>query len=220
MNVAENVLVTGGAGFIGSHLVDALLDAGHKVRVFDSLEPQVHGPRRERGDWPDYLAEDCEKIIGDVRDRDALQKALQGIEVVFHEAAVVGVGQSMYEVERYVDANSRGTAVLLDLLANEKHTVRRLMVASSMSIYGEGAYQCPEHGTVYPRLRPEAQLAARDWEMRCPTCGDPVSGDLPAWTFSPSFPPLINRIALITAPTITAAHASVDAWFGIRLKIT
>ena len=172
--LGEKVLVTGGAGFIGSHIVDALLAAGHEVRVYDSLEPQVHGGLRERGEWPEYLAGDCEKILGDVRDRDALWAALDGVEVIYHEAAVVGVGQSMYEIERYVDANTRGTAVLLDLLANGKHGVRKLMVASSMSIYGEGKYGCATHGDVYPRLRPEAQLAAQEWEMRCPLCGQPT----------------------------------------------
>lgn len=165
--MGEKVLVTGGAGFIGSHLVDALLQAGHTVRVFDSLEPQVHGGLRELGRWPDYLNSECERVLGDVRDRAALQKALAGMDVIFHEAAAVGVGQSMYEVHRYVDINTLGTATLLDILANDKHTVRKLMVASSMSIYGEGAYSCATHGQVYPRLRPAAQLARRDWEMHC-----------------------------------------------------
>jgi dTDP-L-rhamnose 4-epimerase len=172
--LSEQVLVTGGAGFIGSHLVDALLDRGHAVRVFDNLEPQVHGGLREQGMWPGYLAADCEKMQGDVRDRDALYEALHGVDVVYHLAAAVGVGQSMYEIEHYVDVNSRGTAVLLDLLANKEHTVRKLVVASSMSIYGEGAYRCPEHGEVYPSLRTEEQLAAHDWEMHCPTCQRPV----------------------------------------------
>ena len=172
--MGERVLVTGGAGFIGSHLVDGLLDAGHEVRVYDSLEPQVHGGLRERGEWPDYLASGCERVPGDIRDRDGLSRALDGIDVVFHEAAVVGVGQSMYQIERYVDVNTRGTAVLLDILANQKHTVRKLVVASSMSIYGEGAYSCAEHGDVYPKLRSEEQLQAREWEMRCPECGESV----------------------------------------------
>jgi dTDP-L-rhamnose 4-epimerase len=166
--LGETVLVTGGAGFIGSHLVDALLKAGHEARVFDNLEPQVHGGLRERGGWPDYLAAGCEKILGDVRDRDALRKAVDGVDVIFHQAAVVGVGQSMYEIERYVDANTRGTAVLLDVLANEHHRVRKVIVASSMSIYGEGKYRCAEHGDVYPRLRSDEQLAARHWKMQCP----------------------------------------------------
>jgi len=176
--MAEKVLVTGGAGFIGSHLVDGLLAQGCEVRVFDNLDPQVHGGLREAGEWPDYLAADCEKILGDVRDRDALAKATSGVAVIFHEAAAVGVGQSMYAIEHYVDVNSRGTAVLLDILANDKRSVRKLMVASSMSIYGEGKYACPVHRDVYPKLRPEEQLARRDWEMHCPMC-DAVLGSLP-----------------------------------------
>jgi dTDP-L-rhamnose 4-epimerase len=172
--MTEKILVTGGAGFIGSHLVDALLATGFEVRVFDSLEPQVHGGLRERGEWPDYLACNCEKILGDVRDRDALRKAVESVDVILHHAAVVGVGQSMYEIERYVDVNSGGTAVLLDLLANENHRVRKLIVASSMSIYGEGKYRCAEHGEIFPRLRSDGQLAARDWDMSCPICGQPA----------------------------------------------
>ena len=187
------VLVTGGAGFIGSHLVDALLAAGHEVRVLDALDPQVHGGLRERGEWPEYLAEGCEKVLGDVRDREALCRALDGIEVLYHQAAAVGVGQSMYEIERYVDANTRGTAVLLDVLANERHTVGKLIVASSMSIYGEGAYRCPAHGVVYPQLRPESQLAARSWEMGCPVCGQAVA-PLPTDEDKPLYPTSIYAI--------------------------
>jgi dTDP-L-rhamnose 4-epimerase len=172
--LSEKVLVTGGAGFIGSHLVDGLLETGHQVRVFDSLEPQVHEGLRERAEWPVYLSAECERILGDVRDRDALRKAIDGVDVIFHQAAAVGVGQSMYEIEHYADVNTRGTAVLLDILANEQHSVRKLVVASSMSIYGEGKYCCAEHGEVYPRLRSDEQLAAHDWEMRCPICSEPV----------------------------------------------
>ena len=167
----KSVLVTGGAGFIGSHLVDALVASGHIVRVFDNLEPQVHGGLREQGQWPDYGNPEAEYVLGDVRDREALARALQDIDVVFHQAAMVGVGQSMYEIERYVDVNSRGTAMLLDVIVNERsirRRVRKLVVASSMSIYGEGAYSCPTHGVVYPHLRRHEQLAAREWNPRCP----------------------------------------------------
>jgi dTDP-L-rhamnose 4-epimerase len=154
--------------------VDALLGAGHQVRILDNLETQVHGGLREENRWPDYLADDCVKILGDVRDRDTLRKAIAGVDVIFHQAAAVGVGQSMYEIERYVDANTRGTAVLLGILAEKKTHVRKLIVASSMSIYGEGKYRCPEHGEIYPQLRPEEQLAAQQWEMCCPVCNQPA----------------------------------------------
>jgi len=191
--MGESVLVTGGAGFIGSHLVDTLLQRGHSVQVYDNLEPQVHGGCRERGTWPGYLASDCERILGDVRDREALRKAVQHADVIFHEAAAVGVGQSMYEIEHYVDANTRGTAVLLDILANEKHCVRKLIVASSMSIYGEGRYCCAQCGEIHPRLRSGQRLTDGDWEMHCPECGH-IADPLPTDEQKPLHPTSIYAI--------------------------
>jgi dTDP-L-rhamnose 4-epimerase len=167
----SNILVTGGAGFIGSHIVDALVARGHQVRVLDSLVEQVHGPNPDR---PAHLNRAAEFMRGDVREVESTRRALQGIDVVYHEAAEVGVGQSMYDVTRYVGGNTYATSVLLEILANEKHAVKRLIVASSMSIYGEGAYRCRTHGQVHPFLRPEEQLARKDWEMRCPWCGQPA----------------------------------------------
>lgn len=185
--MSADVLVTGGAGFVGSHLVDALVARGHKVRVFDNLTPQVHA------NPPEYLNPEAELVVADVRDRAALAQALEGVEVVFHQAAAVGVGQSMYQVEHYVAANTLGGAVLLDLLVNERHKVRRLVVASSMSIYGEGSYHCPAHGLVFPRLRPEQQLARRDWEPHCPRCGAQLE-PLPTDEEKPLFPTSIYAI--------------------------
>jgi dTDP-L-rhamnose 4-epimerase len=159
------VLVTGGCGFIGSHLVDRLVEQGHRVRVIDLLEPQVHGKRR-----PAYLSPDAEYIIADIRNRGKLKKALNNIEIVFHLASQVGVGQSMYQIERYVSHNTFGTAVLLDLMVNTKNKIKKLVVASSMSVYGEGAYKCKGCGLVYPSLRKKRQLRKRAWEMECPQC--------------------------------------------------
>jgi dTDP-L-rhamnose 4-epimerase len=154
------VLVTGGAGFIGSHLVDALLAEGHAVRVLDDLEPQIHG-----GDgWPAYLNSQSERMRGDVRDPDAVRRALDGVEVVFHQAAAVGVGQSMYEIARYVSLNSLGAAVLLEEIARARR-VERMVVASSMSIYGEGLYVDADGNPAHPQLRSDAQLQRRDWEL-------------------------------------------------------
>lgn len=161
------ILITGGAGFVGSHTADALLKDGHSVRVFDNLAPQVHGIDAE---IPDYLSRNVEFIHGDVRDRESLMKALEGVDAVYHLAAAVGVGQSMYEVQKYVEVNSLGAAILLDILANEDHNISKLVVASSMSIYGEGQYLCSECGIVFPKLRSAAQLESRDWEMHCPHC--------------------------------------------------
>lgn len=159
---SHNILVTGGAGFIGSHLVDALIDAGHKVRILDSLVEQVHGATP-----PDHINPNAEFIHGDVCDPHAVQMALEDVEVVYHQAAEVGVGQSMYEIVRYVKTNDLGTAVLLEEMIKRPTQFKKLIVASSMSIYGEGAYRNPRTGeNVYPQLRPDAQLAAHDWELR------------------------------------------------------
>jgi dTDP-L-rhamnose 4-epimerase len=166
----DTVLVTGGAGFIGSHVVELLLQQGMSVRVLDSLVEQVH-----RGAGPRHVPPDAEFVHGDIRDRETLSRALRGVDRIIHLAAEVGVGQSMYEVSRYVDANSGGTGRLLDVVVNEKTDVRRIIVASSMSIYGEGAYSCSVHGLVTPKLRSESQLKARLWEPQCLTCGAPLS---------------------------------------------
>jgi dTDP-L-rhamnose 4-epimerase len=190
-----NILVTGGAGFIGSHLVDALVARGHHVRVYDSLVPQVHGVTlAESQQPPAHLNPSAEFIYGDVRDRETLRNALQDVEVIFHQAAEVGVGQSMYEITRYVEANTGGTAVLLELLTSERHRVEKLIVASSMSIYGEGAYECPNCGPVYPQLRPETQLARREWEVYCPTC-DAALISRPTSEEKPLFPTSIYAIS-------------------------
>jgi len=178
------VLVTGGAGFIGSHLVDALLAKGHDVRVFDSLESQVHG---ESGEVPSYLNRNAEFVRGDVCDRDALYRALNGIEVVYHQASVVGVGQSMYQIRKYSQANVVGTATLLDIIVNEKTKVGKLFLASSMSNYGEGRYKCASCGIVFPKLRGLEQLKARRWEVQCPTCHSSLSS-MPTDESKPLFP--------------------------------
>lgn len=157
-------LVTGGAGFIGSHIVDALVGE-HEVMIYDNFEPQVH--KRE----PDYLNTDAALIRADIRDNETLKSAVMDADIIFHQAAMVGVGQSMYQIERYVDVNTLGTAKLLDILANEEHDVKKLIVASSMSIYGEGAYECEDCGVTYPSLRSEEQMKSRQWEMVCPECG-------------------------------------------------
>ncbi len=160
------VLITGGAGFIGSHLTDALIKSGYHVRILDNLDPQVHPD----GNVPSYLNSSAEFIHGDVTIRADWEKALTGIDAVFHFAAAVGVGQSMYEVEKYVKVNSYGTALLLDILANQKHTVKKIVATSSMTTYGEGLYKCIQHGIIQPQLRTEKHLANKEWELQCPTC--------------------------------------------------
>jgi dTDP-L-rhamnose 4-epimerase len=155
------ILVTGGAGFIGSHLVDDLVSRGHVVRILDLLVPQVHG---EGSDWPAWVPARVERIRADVQDPAVWPTALDGIEAVYHFAAEVGVGQSMYEIRRYMGANTMGTACLLEYLTQAKHSVRRLVVASSMSIYGEGMYSTPSGQRAFPGVRSDAALAARRWD--------------------------------------------------------
>ena len=158
-------LVTGGAGFIGTHVVRALIGRGDQVVVLDSLEEQVHG-----GVNPE-LPESVELVVGDVGDRAAAKRALAGVDRVVHLAAAVGVGQSMYEIARYTERNTMQTAIFLEELVAQRPLPTRLVVASSMSIYGEGEYECPEHGRIAPPPRSEEQLLARQWELACPSCG-------------------------------------------------
>ncbi len=165
----KQILITGGAGVIGSQLADTLLAAGHRVRALDSLSPQVHGDQAEP---PDYLSGDVELLVGDVRNRETVDRALQDVDIVFHLAAAVGVGQSMYRIEHYTDVNNRGTAVLLEALS--ERPVERLVVASSMSVYGEGLYHGPDGRPIGSAERTRRQLEAADWETHGPD-GEPLT---------------------------------------------
>ncbi len=166
-----HVLITGGAGFIGTHLSRGLLAKGHGVRVFDNLTEQVHGNDAPRNNC---TLPEVEFIYGDVRDREALTAALENIDIVFHLAAQTGVGQSMYQIEEYTSCNVGGTATLLDILANEKKSVQKLVVASSRAVYGEGKYSCPSCGIVFPEPRSVEQMRNHDWEVKCPLCSADV----------------------------------------------
>ena len=163
----KRVLIVGGAGFVGSHLADGLLEQGHSVRIMDDLTPQVHpsGP-------PDYLDSRVELIKGDVRDPNRLKEVLAGVDVVYQFAATVGVGQSMYEISRYISVNTLGTAELLQAILENKCPIQKIIVASSMSIYGEGRYHCSKCGReAAPQLRTMEQLKAGAWDLSCEQCG-------------------------------------------------
>ncbi|MDP9034473.1 MAG: NAD-dependent epimerase/dehydratase family protein [Myxococcota bacterium] len=159
--MASRILITGGAGFIGSHLADALLMRGHRVRVLDELIPQVHGADRRR---PVYLSPEVELVVGDVRDKETVRAALRDVDGVYHFAARVGVGQSMYEMAEYTSVNTVGTAVVLE--AAIEHKLSRLIVASSMSIYGEGSYEDESGRHVESAGRTVEQLKKGDWEPK------------------------------------------------------
>jgi dTDP-L-rhamnose 4-epimerase len=169
--MSERVLVTGGAGFIGSHTVDRLLEREAVVRVLDRLHPQVH----PGGAVPAYLSPEAELMVGDVRDLDAMRRAVRGVDRVVHYAAETSVGQSMYRSDVHVDVNARGTATLFRALREEGVEVSRVVISSSRAVYGEGTYRCPRCGVVHPGPRRVADLEAGIWGVRCPTCGEPVT---------------------------------------------
>lgn len=160
------VLVTGGAGFIGSHLLHSLLAQGETVVVYDNYDPQVHLKKVKPAKAPRLKT-----VVGDVRDRRKLAAEVKKVDAVVHLAAAVGVGQSQYQIRHYVDVNLNGTATLLDILANDKHKVGRVVVASSMSAYGEGPYECAKCGRVRPKLRSDEAMKQKKWEPDCPNCG-------------------------------------------------
>jgi dTDP-L-rhamnose 4-epimerase len=181
--MAKTILITGGAGFIGSHLADELLGRGYRVKALDILSPQVHGSAAR----PDYLDSEVEIISEDLRNSDAVEKAVRSADAVFHLAAAVGVGQSMYEIEKYTSHNDVGTAVLLEALM--KHPVEKLIVASSMSIYGEGLYRSPNGALCLNPERSLDQLKAGRWELH-----DGDGNDLEPLPTPETKPPSLNSV--------------------------
>jgi dTDP-L-rhamnose 4-epimerase len=161
-NTNKRALVTGGAGLIGSHIADLLVSEGWTVRVMDNLEPQTH-----RQGKPGWISDKVEFLEGDMRDREAIAGALQNIDVVFHQAAYGGY---MPEIAKYVQVNSFGTALMLEVIREKNFPIQKIVVASSQAVYSEGAGNCPEHGLVFPNVRPVEQLRAGDWSVRCPIC--------------------------------------------------
>ncbi|HEY0924871.1 NAD-dependent epimerase/dehydratase family protein [Rheinheimera pacifica] len=170
----SNVLITGGAGFIGSNLALKLLSKGYHVSVLDNLSPQIHGEDPIKSPLYNAVKDRVNFIHGSVLSYEDWKHALLGVDVVVHLAAETGTGQSMYEIEKYTDVNIKGSSIFLDFLANEEHSVKKMVVASSRSIYGEGKYRCNEHEVVYPSERTDALMAKGDFECKCPVCGADV----------------------------------------------
>ena len=171
----QQVLITGGAGFIGSNIALKLLKLGYNVRVLDNLSEQIHGMNPEKTSplYQNILGK-VDFVKGSVIDRKVLEEALNGCNYVIHLAAETGTGQSMYDIEKYVETNIGGTALLLDILTNQKHTIKRVVVAESRAIYGEGKYICPKCGEVYPLERKDEDMQKGDFECKCPSCGGDV----------------------------------------------
>lgn len=172
----KNVLITGGAGFIGSNVAIKLMKKGYQVTVLDNLSEQIHGKNPVETSPLFQSIKDCVHFIkGSVTSREDWMKALDGQDAIIHLAAETGTGQSMYEIEKYVNTNIGGTALMLDILTNTQHHVKRIVVAESRAIYGEGKYHCPKCGDVYPLERKDEDMAHGDFECKCPKCGGEVS---------------------------------------------
>lgn len=162
------VLITGGAGFIGSHTSDALIREGYRVRILDCLDQQIHGTT---GKFPAYVNPHVECIRGDVCNPDDVKRALDGVSAVYHFASLTGVGQSMYNIKNYTDINVSGTASLIETIVKNKFPVKKLVLSSSRAVYGEGSHQCPACGVVYPPIRKREDMEQGRFEIFCPNCG-------------------------------------------------
>jgi dTDP-L-rhamnose 4-epimerase len=204
----RRVLITGGAGFIGSRLALLLVDRGCRVRVLDSLAPQIHGPDPLASPLFRSIEGKVEFVRGSVTSREDLTRALNGIDVVVHLAAETGTGQSMYAIQHYADVNIAGTALLLDLVANHPFPVKRIVVASSRAVYGEGKYECSRDGTVYPGSRVAEDMARGDFEIHCPACGA-VARMVPTDESTPVAPVSVYGVTKLTQEqlVLTVARA-------------
>lgn len=168
------VLITGGSGFIGSNLALKLIEKGYEVIVLDNMSEQIHGKNYKDSELYKNIEGKVEFILGSVTSKDSWREAIKGVDKIVHLAAETGTGQSMYEIEKYLDVNVTGTGHLLDILTNEEHTIKKIVVAASRAIYGEGMYNCKTHQTVYPVARVEKHLSKGDFEVKCPICGENV----------------------------------------------
>jgi dTDP-L-rhamnose 4-epimerase len=203
-----SILITGGAGFIGSALALRLLERGHAVRVLDTLSEQIHGPTPDDSPLYGMIRGRVDFVRGSVTRREDLLKVLPGIDTVVHLAAETGTGQSMYAIQHYSDVNIGGTSLLLDLIANVPFPVQRLIVASSRAVYGEGKYDCPNHGMVYPSSRRASDMVRGDFEIHCPIC-NAVATVRPTDEQSPILPMSVYGITKATQEqlVLTVARA-------------
>ncbi len=204
--MAKRVLVTGGAGFIGSHLVDKLIDERDlEVTVLDLLEEQVHGNIDKP---PDYLNKGAIFLKGSVTDYGKLEELVGENDIIFHLAAMVGVSQSMYQIKKYIDNNILGVANLLDILANKNHSVEKVVIASSNTVYGEGKSKCGNCGIFFPKLRVNQQLEMKNWEINCPSCGQKSESIL------------TDEIAPFNSSSIYALSKQVQEEMGLMIGST
>jgi dTDP-L-rhamnose 4-epimerase len=177
-------LITGGAGFIGSHTADALIRGGYRVRILDCLDPQIHG---QSNGFPSYLHPEIECTYGDVRQTQDLRMALEGVSIVYHFASLTGVGQSMYDIKNYTDVNVSGTANLIETIVKYKVPIETMVLSSSRAVYGEGTHECPSCGIVFPPIRNRGDMERNHFEVFCPSCGDKTFS-VPTREARPLFP--------------------------------
>ncbi|MGO4709809.1 NAD-dependent epimerase/dehydratase family protein [Chryseobacterium sp. 2TAF14] len=171
----KNILITGGAGFIGSNITLKLIDKGLNVTVLDNLSPQIHGDNPQvTSPLFKSILNKAKFINGSVTSKEDWTEAIEGQDAIIHLAAETGTGQSMYEIQKYIDVNIGGTAIMLDILANNSHQIKKVIVAASRAIYGEGKYECQNHGIVYPTERLDADMAKGDFQCKCPICHETV----------------------------------------------
>jgi len=201
------VLITGGSGFIGSNLAASLVSKGHSVRVLDNLSEQIHGADPDSSPLYTSIKGIVDFVRADIRDRKHLTLALDGMEVVVHLAAETGTGQSMYAIEKYVDVNVGGTGLLLDIIANGNGKAKKIVVASSRAIYGEGKYNCPTHGIQFPGSRVPSRMEQGDFELHCPIC-DSVCTSLPTDEESALSPASVYGVTKLTQEQLTLNVAS------------
>ncbi len=173
--MVKNILITGGAGFIGSNLALRLLSYGYNITVLDNLSEQIHGSDPNKSFLYNSIKDKVNFILGDVCNENDWIKSIENQDVIIHLAAETGTGQSMYEVEKYVNVNVRSNAILLDCLSNKKNKIQKIIVASSRAVYGEGKYSCPEHGVVFPIQRSDYNLSKGDFNPKCPICDNNVT---------------------------------------------
>jgi len=208
------VAVIGGAGFIGSHLTDALVEQGYRVRIADNLDEQVHPGNVA----PEYLNSRAEFLFCDTRNPADLQKALTGAEAVFYLAGAVGVGDSMYRIRHYAEANVLGGANFLEILANQKHTIRKVVLASSVTVYGEGKYSCPKHGIVFPAMRAAKEAENREWELSCPVPSGCAERLTPLPTDEEKLP-APQSVYAVTKRTQEELFLTVGRTYGIPVSV-
>ena len=210
----DRVLITGGAGFIGSRVARRLLKAGYEVSILDIFNPQIHGHNTE---LPADLRDSVQLFRGDVRDAGLCASALEGQHVLVHLAAETGTGQSMYRVRHYTDVNIGGTSILMELLLTGKYSVRNVVVASSRAVYGEGATQCMEHGIVYPGVRSKTAMEAGDFEPKCPRCGHPT-GMIPTPEEAPLRPSSLYGLTKQVQEQMVLMYATMLGINGFALR--